>query len=232
MFEISPASVLYEDNHLIAINKKAGIPVQGDQSGDQPLNEAVKAFLKKKYNKPGAVYLGVVHRLDRPVSGVVLFAKTDKALGRLNKMFQERTIQKTYWAVVRQRPDPYEGKIKNYLRKNAKQNKSYVASTGKDGSKLAELTYQLLMSTNHYHLLKVLPLTGRHHQIRAQLASIGCPIKGDLKYGAERSNSNGSIHLHARKLEFIHPVKKEPVVLTAPPPSGDNLWAVMSEPLD
>lgn len=232
MYTITEASIIYEDNHLIAINKASGALIQGDKSGDIPLTEAVKEFLKKKYNKPGAVYLGLVHRLDRPVSGLVLFAKTDKALTRLNRMFQERTVQKTYWAIVSNRPDPFEGKIKNYLRKNTKQNKSYTATTPKDGAKLAELSYKLMMSTKQYHLLEVKPVTGRHHQIRAQLAGLGCPIKGDLKYGAERSNKDGYIHLHARQLELIHPVKKTPLKLVASIPADENLWATMSEPLN
>jgi 23S rRNA pseudouridine1911/1915/1917 synthase len=219
----TPLNVIYEDNHLIVVNKNSGDIVQGDKTGDETLAEKVKTYIKNKYNKPGEVYLGTVHRLDRPTSGIVLFAKTSKALARMNKMFKDKTIQKTYWAVVEQKPNPLKGTLIHYLKKNERQNKSYASLTEINGSKKAELFYKLIGSGDKYHFIEVLPKTGRHHQIRVQLAQIGSIIKGDLKYGAKRSNKDGSIHLFARKLEFIHPVKKELVTIIAQPPN-DVLW--------
>jgi 23S rRNA pseudouridine1911/1915/1917 synthase len=213
--------VLYEDNHLIAVNKKSGDIVQGDKTGDPPLSDFVKAYIKKKYNKPGEVFLGTIHRLDRPTSGVVLYARTGKALARMNEQFRNKQVQKTYWAVVDNAPPNTRGTLDNFLQKNEKQNKSYV--TKNKESKHAELDYKLLKKLDNFYHLEIKPKTGRHHQIRVQLANIGCIIKGDLKYGAKRSNKDASIHLLAQKLEFIHPVKKEPVIIAAPPPK-DNVW--------
>ena len=217
--------VIYEDNHLIAVNKACGEIVQGDKTGDPTLIDEVKAYIKKKYNKPGDVYLGSPHRLDRPTSGVILFTRTSKALTRLNEMFQDKeAVKKTYWAVVDRLPEQEEGLLENYLRKDEQRNKSFVSDKSKKGTKFCQLTYKHKASLNHYHLLEIDLLTGRHHQIRAQLSKIGIHIKGDLKYGASRSNPDGGIHLHARKLEFIHPIKKEPVKIIADPPKGDPLW--------
>ena len=216
--------VVYEDNHLIVINKPAGTLVQGDKSGDEPLSDIVKRYIKVKYNKPGEVFLGTVHRLDRPTSGIVLFARTSKALTRMNALFKSKNIQKTYWAVVEKPTPKKSGLCIDYLQKNEKQNKSYVKSETTSGAKRAELSYELKGSGNNYSFVEIKPVTGRHHQIRVQLSSMGAIIKGDLKYGARRSNKDGSIHLHARKLEFIHPVKKEPIKIIAPPPSHDALW--------
>jgi 23S rRNA pseudouridine1911/1915/1917 synthase len=218
--------IVYEDNHLIAVNKLPSEIVQGDKTGDEPLGEPVKRYLAAKYNKPGDVFLGVIHRLDRPVSGVVLFARTSKALERMNEQFRERETAKTYWAVVEKKPVNSEGILVHWLRKNEKQNKSYPSSTEIKGSLRCELSYKLIASSDRYFLLEVKPVTGRHHQIRVQLAAMGCIIKGDLKYGAKRSNPDGSIHLHARKLEFAHPVTKESVSITAPVPP-DKLWMFM-----
>ncbi len=215
--------VLFEDNHLIVINKRPGDIVQGDKTGDRPLSDTVKAFLKKKYNKPGNVYLGVVHRLDRPTSGIVVFAKTSKALPRLNKMFAEKDAKKTYWAVVKNCPNEAEKRLVHYMKRNTKQNKSYGHIKEVPDSKKAILTYRIIKKLDRYFLLEVNLETGRHHQIRSQLTAIGSPIKGDLKYGFDRSNANGSIHLHARKLLLIHPVKKEPLEIIAPPPN-DPIW--------
>lgn len=222
---IDSLEVLYEDNHLIVVNKKAGDLIQGDKTGDTPLSEIVKGYIKKKYNKPGEVYLGTVHRLDRPTTGIVLFARTSKALSRMNLLFKNKDIQKTYWAVTEKAPNPETGSLVNWLKKNEKQNKSYVVKTG-DG-KEAELDYKVIAHSDRYHLVEVLPATGRHHQIRCQLANIGAIIKGDLKYGAKRSNKDGSIHLHARKLEFVHPVKKEPISVLGPAPK-DPVWDAFS----
>ena len=213
--------VLYEDNHLIAINKKSGDIVQGDKTGDAPLSDFVKAYIKKKYNKAGEVFLGTIHRLDRPTSGIVLYARTSKALTRMNKQFREKQVQKTYWAVVDNTPPNNSGTLDNYLQKNQKQNKSYVAKD-KVG-KHAVLDYILLKKLDNFYHLEIKPKTGRHHQIRVQLAHIGCIIKGDLKYGAKRSNKDASIHLLAQKLEFIHPVKKESITIVAPAPK-DSVW--------
>jgi 23S rRNA pseudouridine1911/1915/1917 synthase len=215
--------VLYEDNHLIAINKKPSEIVQGDKTGDMPLSEKVKQYIKEKYSKPGEVYLGVAHRIDRPVSGVVIFAKTSKALSRLNEMFRDKEVKKTYWAVVKNKPNPESGHLTHYLKKNEQKNMSraYDKETG-DALK-AELEYKILFSSDNYHLLEINPLTGRHHQIRVQLSTIGSPIKGDFKYGFKRGNEDASIHLHARKAEFIHPVSKLPIVIEANPPD-EVLW--------
>ena len=214
---------MYEDNHLIIVNKTASEIVQGDKTGDVPLSETVKQYLKEKYAKPGNVFLGVTHRLDRPVSGLVVFAKTSKALARLNEMFRKGEVKKTYWAVVKTCPQVEEGELVHYLVRNEKQNKSYAYDKEVNGSKKAVLHYRLIGHSENYYLLEVDLKTGRHHQIRCQLAKIGCPIKGDLKYGFPRSNPDGSICLHARKVCFVHPVSKEQIVVTAPVPDG-NLW--------
>lgn len=216
-------TVVYEDNHIIIVNKTASEIVQGDKTGDTPLSETVKQYLKEKYAKPGNVFLGVTHRLDRPVSGLVVFAKTSKALSRLNEMFRTGGVKKTYWAIVRQCPPAEEGELVHYLVRNEKQNKSYAYDREVKGSKKAVLHYRLIGHSDNYYLLEVDLKTGRHHQIRCQLAKMGCPIKGDLKYGFPRSNPDGSICLHARKVCFVHPVSKEPVEVTAPLPEG-NLW--------
>ena len=213
--------VLYEDNHIIAINKKSGDIVQGDKTGDAPLSDFVKAYIKKKYNKPGEVFLGTIHRLDRPTSGVVLYARTSKALSRMNEQFREKQVQKTYWAVVDNNPPNTNGTLENYLQKNQKQNKSYI--TKNEGGKHADLDYKLLKKLDNFFHLEIRPKTGRHHQIRVQLAHIGCIIKGDLKYGAKRSNKDASIHLLAQKLEFIHPVTKENIIINAPAPK-ESIW--------
>ena len=215
--------ILYEDNHIIAINKRVSDIVQGDKTGDEPLSEKIKSYIKKKYHKPGKVYLGVTHRLDRPVSGALLFAKTSKALGRLNEMFKHKEIKKIYWAVVKNKPPKLEETLNHYLIKNPKKNKSFAYDKEVKDAKLASLTYKIIAEADNYYLLEVELHTGRHHQIRCQLAKIGCPIKGDLKYGFPRSNSDGGISLHARRIEFIHPVKKESIVVVAPTPD-DSLW--------
>lgn len=215
--------IIYEDNHLIAVNKRAGDIVQGDKTGDKPLSEVVKSYIKNTYNKPGAVYLGVVHRLDRPTTGVVLFAKTSKALTRLNKLFADRNTKKTYWAIVKNEPPKQADQLVHYLKRNPKQNKSYAHIHEVPDSKKAILDYHVRQKLNNYVLLEITLLTGRHHQIRSQLASINCPIKGDLKYGFDRSNEDASIHLHARHLSLIHPVQKKELSLTAPLPD-DVLW--------
>lgn len=215
--------ILYEDNHLVVVNKLPSEIVQGDKTGDVPLSEDVKAYLKEKYQKPGSVFLGVVHRIDRPVSGGVIFARTSKGLARLNEMLQKRQLTKKYWAVVKNLPQEAEGKLEHFLLKNEKQNKSYVVESTKPGARKAELLYRVIASGDNYHLLEIELLTGRHHQIRAQLSAIGCPIKGDMKYGFDRSNEDGSIHLHARQISFVHPVKKELVSLVIPVPQ-DPLW--------
>jgi len=215
--------VLYEDNHLIAINKRAGDIVQGDKTGDTPLSEVVKQYIKTKHQKPGNVYLGVAHRLDRPTTGIVVFAKTSKALTRLNKLFAEKDAQKTYWAVVNKMPEKEKDTLIHWLKRNTKQNKSYAHIKEVPDSKKAILDYKVIRSLDRYFLLEIDLKTGRHHQIRAQLAAIGCAIKGDLKYGSDRSNKDGSIHLHARSLSFVHPVKKEMLQLIAPPPE-DSVW--------
>lgn len=216
-------SVIFEDNHLIIVNKQSGDIVQGDKTGDTPLSDVVKEYIKIKYNKPGNVFLGVVHRLDRPTTGIVVFAKTSKSLERFNKMLRDKKVNKTYWAIVKNLPKKLEDTLIGYLLKNPKNNKSTSFSSEKKDSKKAILHYKVIQSLNNYHLLEVDLETGRHHQIRCQLASIGCPIKGDLKYGFDRSNKDGSIHLHARKIEFTHPVTKEEISLVAPTPQ-DPIW--------
>lgn len=215
--------VVYEDNHIIIVNKAAGEIVQGDKTGDTPLSETVKEYIKEKYHKQGNVFLGVAHRLDRPVAGLVVFARTSKALTRLNDMFRAGEVHKTYWAITKNRPAEPEGELTDWLVRREKQNKSYAYDHEVCDSKKAVLRYRLLASSDNYNLLEITLLTGRHHQIRCQLANIGCPIKGDLKYGAQRSNPDGSISLLARRIEFIHPVSKKNIVVLASLPK-DNLW--------
>lgn len=215
--------ILFEDNHLIVLNKKPGDIVQGDKTGDKPLSDILKDYVKDKYKKPGAAFLGVIHRIDRPVSGVVLFARTSKALERMNELFREKKIQKTYWAVVKNKPQDDKGSLIHYLKKDEAKNKSKAYETEVAGSLRSWLDYQVIGQSDNYYLLEVNPHTGRHHQIRAQLSAIGCPIKGDVKYGFDRTNDDGSIHLHSRKVAFIHPVRKEEINLTAGVPQ-DNLW--------
>lgn len=216
-------TVLYEDNHIIVVNKQSGEIVQGDKTGDVPLSDMLKAWLKEKYNKPGNVFLGVVHRLDRPVQGVVVFAKTSKALARLNEMFRKGEVYKTYWAVTQHCPPEEEGTLVHWLVRNEKQNKSYAYETEKAEAKKAVLHYRHLAASERYNLLEVQLMTGRHHQIRCQLSKMGCPIKGDLKYGAKRSNPDGSISLLARRVEFVHPVSGQNLIVEAPLPA-DALW--------
>ena len=220
--------VLFEDNHIIVINKRVGDIVQGDKTGDKPLSDVVKEYIAEKYNKPGKVFLGVVHRLDRPTSGIVIFARTSKALERLNKMLREKTIKKTYWAVVKNPPQKQQDTLINYLKKNPKNNKSTAYIKEIKDSKKAVLHYKTITKSDTYTLLEIDLETGRHHQIRCQLANIGSPIKGDLKYSFNRSNKNGGIHLHARKIEFTHPVKKEIVSFIAPVPK-DVVWEALSD---
>lgn len=215
--------VVYEDNHIIIVSKESGEIVQGDKTGDVPLSETVKQYIKDKYQKPGAVFLGVTHRLDRPVSGLVVFARTSKALTRLNNMFRNGDVHKTYWAIVQNPPQSQEGTLRHWLVRNERQNKSYAHDHEVPNSKEAVLKYRLVGQTERYWLLEVNLLTGRHHQIRCQLAAMGCPIKGDLKYGARRSNPDGSISLLARRIEFVHPVSKESIVAESPLPA-DRLW--------
>lgn len=218
--------VLFEDNHLIIINKRVGDIVQGDKTGDKPLSDIVKEYIGQKYNKPGNVFLGVVHRLDRPTSGIVIFARTSKALERLNKMLREKTIKKTYWAIVKNTPVKEKETLINYLKKNPKNNKSTAYKSEIEGSKKAILHYKIIQKLDNYTLLEIDLETGRHHQIRCQLASMGCPIKGDLKYGFKRSNKGGGIHLHARKIEFIHPVSKKEINIISPLPN-DVIWNLL-----
>ena len=215
--------VLHEDNHLIVVNKRVGDIVQGDKTGDKPLSEVVKEYIKEKYNKPGEVFLGVVHRLDRPTTGLVVFARTSKALTRLNEMFSNRATQKTYWAVVKNKPPKAEDTLVHFLKRNPQNNTSKAHLKEVPDSKKASLDYTIIKTLDNYFVLEINLHTGRHHQIRAQLAAIGCPIKGDLKYGFDRSNPDGGIHLHARKLVITHPVTKEALVLTAPTPN-DAIW--------
>lgn len=215
--------ILHEDNHTIVVNKKASDLVQGDKTGDEPLPERIKAYLREKYDKPGNVFCGVVHRLDRPTTGALVFARTSKALERLNQQFREKETGKIYWAVVEQQPPRKTETLTHWLLKNEQQNKSYPVKEGAKNAKKAILTYSHIASSEKYHLLEIELETGRHHQIRCQLANIGCTIKGDLKYGAKRSNPDGSIHLHARKLSFVHPTTKEKITVTAPVPK-DALW--------
>ena len=215
--------VLYEDNHLIVINKQSGDIVQGDKTGDKPLPDFVKDYLREKYNKPGNVFCGVIHRLDRPVSGIVLFAKTSKALSRMIQLFRDKEIQKTYWALVESKPIKTSDRLENYLLKNQQKNKSRAYLKPGNGALKATLDYQVLKSLDRYTLLEVKPITGRHHQIRVQLSHMGSVIKADLKYGAKRSNKDASISLHAREINFIHPIKKEPIKIIAPVPN-ETLW--------
>lgn len=222
--------ILYEDNHLIVINKRVGELVQGDSTGDRTLADEVKEYLKVTYNKPGNVYLGIPHRLDRPTSGIVIYAKTEKALIRLNEMFKGSGVKKTYWAIVDKLPEKPDARLLHYIVRNTENNKSIAYPIEKKGSKIAKLDYRLLASGDKYHLLEIDLHTGRHHQIRAQLAAIGLHIKGDLKYGAARSNPDGGICLHARKVVFIHPVKKEEITIMAPPPK-DSLWDFFADQL-
>lgn len=220
-------TVLYEDNHIIIVNKSSSEIVQADNTGDVPLSEMVKDYIKEKYGKPGNVFLGVVHRLDRPVSGVVVFARTSKALSRLNEMFRTKEVHKTYWALVKNRPTPPKGNCVNWLMRNERRNKSYICAPGTSGAKEAILDYEYIGRTDNYVLLEVHLETGRHHQIRCQLAHLGCPIKGDLKYGAPRSNPDGSICLHARRVQFVHPVSKQEITVEAPVPDT-GLWKGIS----
>jgi 23S rRNA pseudouridine1911/1915/1917 synthase len=215
--------ILYEDNHLIAVNKKSSDLAQGDRTGDESLDTRVKKYIAEKYKKPGEAFLGVIHRLDRPVSGVLLYARTSKALERLNEIFRTRDVRKIYLAVVKERPPEDEGNLDHFLKKNEKQNKSYTYDHEVSGSKKAGLSYRIISRSDKYYLLEIELHTGRHHQIRAQLSAVGCPIKGDLKYGFSRSNEDGSICLHARSLEFVHPVRKEKIKITSPLPEGD-VW--------
>lgn len=226
-----PTQILYEDNHLIAVNKSAGQIVQGDKTGDICLADMVKQYLREKYHKEGNAFCGVIHRLDRPVSGVILFAKTGKALSRMNNLVRERSIRKSYWAIVSNRPPCLQDTLVNYLVKNEQQNKSYVVPAHTPHALKAELKYNLLSESQHYSLLEIDLLTGRHHQIRVQLSHIGCPIKGDLKYQAHRSNTDGSIGLHARRIQFVHPVKQSLVDLIAPVPH-DTLWQFFEKEIE
>ncbi|MFH2141969.1 MAG: RNA pseudouridine synthase [Bacteroidota bacterium] len=220
--------VLYEDNHLIAVNKQPGEIAQGDETGDSTLIDKIKLYIKKKYNKSGEVFLGTIHRLDRPASGVILYARTSKALTRMNQLFRDKKIEKIYWAVVGQRPSEDSAMLIHYLVKNEKQNKSYAYETEKPGTKQAILEYKIIGASERYFLLEVNLHTGRHHQIRCQLSKISCQIKGDLKYGYARSNENGGIHLHARKISFIHPVKNEKIEIIAEPPD-ERIWNLFSQ---
>ncbi len=219
---------LYEDNHIIIVSKRSGEIVQGDKTGDEPLSETVKQYIKEKYHKPGNVFLGVVHRLDRPVWGLVVFAKTSKALTRLNKMFKEGQVHKTYWAITKNAPPAEEGVLTDWLVRNERQNKSYAHPQEVPNAKKAVLKYRVIAHSDRYHLIEVNLLTGRHHQIRCQLANMGCAIKGDLKYGAPRSNPDGSISLLARRITFVHPVSKENIVVEAPLPPNDKLWEALA----
>ena len=215
--------VLFEDNHIVVVNKRAGDITQGDKTGDKPLSDVVKEYIKDKYNKPGDVFLGVVHRLDRPTSGIIIFARTSKSLERLNKMLRDKKINKTYWAIVKNHPKKEKDTLINYLRKNPKNNKSTAYTKEIEGSKKAILHYTIIKKLDNYSLVEIDLETGRHHQIRTQLSNIGSPIKGDLKYGFDRSNKDGSIHLHALKIQFIHPVSKKQINITAPTPK-EVVW--------
>ena len=216
-------NVVYEDNHIIIVNKKSGEIVQGDKTGDEPLSETVKAYIKEKYQKPGNVFIGVVHRLDRPVGGLVVFARTSKALSRLNEMFRVGDVHKTYWAIVKNKPPKDEDTLTNWLVRNTTQNKSYAYQREVPNSKKAILKYRLIGHTDNYYLLEINLMTGRHHQIRCQLAAMGCPIRGDLKYGAKRSNPDGSISLLSHHVEFVHPVSKQVISVDAPLPE-ERIW--------
>ena len=221
----SPDDILYEDNHLLVVNKHSGDLVQPDPSGCTALEDQIKAFIKVRDQKPGAVFLGVVHRIDRPVSGAVVFAKTSKSLTRLNEMIREGQIHKIYWALTEQPPQPQEGSLRHYIVRDQRTNRSKAFDQMKKDGKEALLNYRMLGASKHYALVEVELLTGRHHQIRAQLSKIGCPIRGDLKYGAKRSIPTGGISLHSRSVSFLHPVRREPIEVKAPVPEGDNLWA-------
>jgi len=221
--------ILFEDNHIIAVNKTVSDLVQKDSTGDLALDDKVKKYIREKYKKPGEAFLGVVHRIDRPVSGVVLFARTSKALARLNRMFKEGTVTKTYWAIVKDKPTQSSGTLVHYLTRDAARNKTFCSHDPKPAAKKAVLHYSIIAGSDRYHLLEVNLETGRHHQIRCQLAYIGCPIRGDLKYGYPRSNANGGISLHARNVSFIHPVKNEPVSITAEPDTSDPLWKFFTD---
>jgi len=221
--DLNTLQVIYEDNHLIVVNKLPGQIVQGDKTGDKSLLDIVKEYIKKKYNKPGAVYLGLVHRLDRPTSGIVVFAKTSKAASRLSEIFRDRKVKKTYWALTKNRPEGGMGRLTHYLRKNEEKNKSVAKKKETRGYKEAILDYEMKLQSDTYCLIEVKLLTGRHHQIRCQLSAIGCPIKGDIKYGSKRTNKDGSISLHSRSISFVHPVKKEPMSFTASV-IEDDLW--------
>lgn len=221
--------ILYEDNHIIAINKRVAEIVQVDKTKDKSLEVTIKEYLKLKYNKPGEAYLGVVHRIDRPVSGVVLFAKTSKALIRLNEIFQERSAEKIYWAIVKEKPKEPSGTLIHYILRNTKTNKSHCFDKETPDSKKGVLHYRQIASSENYHLLEIILETGRHHQIRCQLATIGCPVKGDLKYGFPRSNPDAGISLHSRRISFIHPVRDEKISIEAPVPAGDKLWQFFEE---
>ncbi len=224
--------ILYEDNHLLVVDKRAGELVQTDPEGTTALEDEIKAFIKRRDRKPGAVYLGVVHRIDRPVSGAVVFAKTSKALVRMNEMLRERRIDKRYWAVVDKLPEPSEGTLRHYISRDGRTNKAHVFSSPKGDAKEAVLDYTHLASSRNYHLLEVTLHTGRHHQIRAQLSKIGAPIRGDLKYGAQRSNPGGGISLHSRSVAFEHPVTHQPLKVVAPPPQDDTMWKFFAEACD
>ncbi|WP_308396954.1 RluA family pseudouridine synthase [Prevotella sp.] len=224
-------NVVYEDNHIIIVNKQSGEIVQGDKTGDTPLSDIVKQYIKEKYNKPGNVFLGVVHRLDRPVSGLVVFAKTSKALSRLNEMFRTGDVHKTYWAIVKKNDIAPEATLTDWLTRNERQNKSYAHNREVPGAKKAMLSYKVRSMSDNYMLLEVRLMTGRHHQIRCQLAHMGCPIKGDLKYGSPRSNPDGSISLMSRRVEFVHPVSKETIAVEAPVPD-DRLWQALAQNAD
>lgn len=219
--------IIYEDNHLIIVNKSCGEIVQGDRTGDKPLVEMVKDYLKTKYDKPGNVFCGVIHRLDRPVMGLVVFAKTSKALSRMNRLFQEREVRKIYWAITRNKPVEKEGTLTNYIYSVEKNNKSYISSSPENGALKAVLDYRVISESDNYHLIEVELHTGRKHQIRVQLSSIGCPIKGDLKYGYQRSNPDGGISLQSHRIVFVHPVSGELIDVTAPVPK-ENLWEVLA----
>ena len=221
-------SILFEDNHLIVINKKPSEIVQGDKTGDKTMPDTIKEYLKVKYNKPGNVFCGVIHRLDRPTSGAVVFARTSKGLERMNAQFREKETNKVYWAIVEQKPEKQTGRLVHFLKKNETKNKSFVTDSEKGGAKEAKLTYKLIASSERYHLLEISLETGRHHQIRAQLAAIGCFIKGDIKYGAKRSNEDGSICLHARRLTINHPVTKEVLTFTADTPNA-AIWKIFEK---
>lgn len=219
--------ILYEDNHIIIVNKRPGEIVQGDKTGDEPMSEAIKRFIKERDGKPGNVFLGVAHRLDRPVSGAVIFAKTSKALARLNAMFASGDVHKTYWAISRNRPKEPEATLTHYITTTERNNKSYASAEPRAGAKEARLRYRMIAATERYYLLEVQLMTGRKHQIRVQLSAIGCPVRGDLKYGDKRSNPDGSISLHARRIAFVHPVSGKNIDVVAPVPAADNLWQAL-----